>query len=280
MLRIHSDKLNKNEIHSEIEWLQFLEKAGQFIVPQGVATREDTYVLDTEKAGDFRGSVMLMRWVDGEHVNGPFNENHVNHMLNTGKLIARLHQVAESFVPSSDFFRPTWGELSFQQDMIRLEKYYSCFLSKNEFKLYQLAAAKVLDYLSKSKKSMHNFGLIHADLHVGNLVFRNEDPSPIDFARCGFGYYLYDLAQLFMGGLYPIHRQIVFQGYESIRKLDNDYVQALECFCVMACIEGYSIHAPNPRETANLKEQQPYAQALIRNYLNGAPFLFNPIEIG
>jgi Ser/Thr protein kinase RdoA (MazF antagonist) len=279
LLRIHSQMMNKEEIRSEIDWLHFLSNARDLIVPEGVANREGFYVLDIEMGEDFGGYATLMRWVEGEHVSGHFTENHINHMFNMGVLMARLHQETESFVPPSDFVRPTWGEQSFERDMIRLEQYYSCFLSEEAFKLYQLAARKILDHLTKLQKNHHNYGLIHADLHVGNIVFRNDEPSPIDFARCGFGYYLYDIAQLIIG-LYPMQRQFFIQGYESIRKLDNGYVQALECFAVMACIENYSNHAPDPRETAGLIEQQPYAQALIRNYLNDVPFLFNPIELG
>ena len=37
---------------------------------------------------------------------------------------------------------------------------------------------------------MQNWGLIHADLHEGNYLFHNEQIRPIDFYRCGFGYYL------------------------------------------------------------------------------------------
>jgi Ser/Thr protein kinase RdoA (MazF antagonist) len=279
LLRIHSETMNKEEIHSEIYWLQFLSKVGDLNVPEGMASREGSYVLEIEKGEGFGGYATLMRWVEGVHVSGHFTENHINHMFNMGILMARLHQATESFVPPTDFVRPTWGEQSFERDMICLEQYYGCFLSEDAFKLYQLAAEKILDYLTKLQKSHHNYGLIHADLHVGNIVFRNEEPSPIDFARCGFGFYLYDIAQLIIG-LYPMQRQFFIQGYESIRKLDNDYVQALECFAVMACIENYSNHAPDPRETAGLIEQQPYVQALIRNYLNGVPFLFNPIELG
>lgn len=44
-------------------------------------------------------------------------------------------------------------------------------------------------------------------------------------------------------------------------------------------IENYCHHAPDPRETKGLKEEQTYAQAILRKYLNGTPFLFNHIEV-
>ncbi|WP_308460917.1 phosphotransferase [Brevibacillus formosus] len=42
-----------------------------------------------------------------------------------------------------------------------------------------------------ANKNRNHYGIIHGDLHQGNIVFHNGDPRPIDFGRCGFGYYLY-----------------------------------------------------------------------------------------
>ncbi|MFA4133068.1 MULTISPECIES: phosphotransferase [unclassified Brevibacillus] len=73
---------------------------------------------------------------------------------------------------------------------------------KNTTVLYQLAADKILTGLSKLDKNSSNYGIIHGDLHQGNIVFHNGDPRPIDFGRCGFGYYLYDIAHTILG-LFP-----------------------------------------------------------------------------
>ncbi|NMM53952.1 phosphotransferase [Paenibacillus aquistagni] len=32
-------------------------------------------------------------------------------------------------------------------------------------------------------KNNHTYGLIHADLHSGNVVFQEDTPYPIDFGR-------------------------------------------------------------------------------------------------
>lgn len=46
----------------------------------------------------------------------------------------------------------------------------------------------------------------------------------------------------------------------------------------MAIIEAYSFHAENPLETEGLIEEQPYAQAILRAYVNGTTFLFNSLD--
>lgn len=164
--------------------------------------------------------------------------------------------------------------------MLRLKLHYHCFLTDEEFVLYQSAAEKLYNWLSKQHKNKNrrSYGVIHGDLHQGNIIFKEGEPRPIDFGRCGWGYYLYDVAHTLLG-LYPLQREGVIKGYESIAKLDGEWVQTLENFTVMVMIENYCHHVSDPRETEGLKAEQPYALAILKNYLKGEPFLFDRIEI-
>ncbi|MGW9530755.1 hypothetical protein ACWHAM_24110 [Paenibacillus terrae] len=71
---------------------------------------------------------------------------------------------------------------------------------------------------------------------------------------------------------------MLIQGYENVRTLEADYVRCLECFFVMVMIENYSHHASDPRETSRLIDEQPYAQAYLREFLNDTSFLFEVIQ--
>jgi Ser/Thr protein kinase RdoA (MazF antagonist) len=168
LLRVHSESRSPNAILSELEWLKALNQTGQLIVPEGVANRSGSYITDVGKQKGLHGWVTLMRWVEGEHLSGELTEGHVS---NIGKLIARLHEASDNFVPSAAFVRSSWDDKSFQGDLSRLEQHYSNFLSLEEFKLYRQAADKVLADLANLQNSGHEYGIIHADLHVGNLVF-------------------------------------------------------------------------------------------------------------
>lgn len=192
--------------------------------------------------------------------------------------MAKLHEASNNIELTPNFVRPVWGEQSFRFAMTRLSQHYNRFLTDAEFKLYQAAAEKILSWINKLEKNEDNYGLIHGDLHQGNIVFQNGEPRPIDFGRCGYGYFLYDIAHTILG-VYPVQRKVIIKGYGSIKELKGDWLPALEGFTVMVMIENYCHHAPDPRETVGLKEEQPYAQAIIRNYLSGKPFLFNTIEL-
>ncbi|MCM3636047.1 phosphotransferase enzyme family protein [Paenibacillus camelliae] len=275
LLRIHSDRLSREEILSELLLLQALNESTGLNVPEGIASCDGHYVLqlDTE-IGYRRPYVTMMRWIEGEHATGDFTDSCA---YNIGVLIGRLHAAARNFVLPSDFVRPIWGVESFKRDMAKLECYYERFLSEEGWELYRAGAEKVVSQLATMHPSEHNFGLIHADLHTGNMVFKENQPYPIDFGRCGYGYYLYDMAGTLLE-LWPKHRWMLIQGYESVRKLESDYTRDLECFFIMFMIENYSHHASNPREIDSLIEEQQYALAYLKEYLNGRSFLFKVVE--
>ncbi|MNH92228.1 homoserine kinase [compost metagenome] len=275
LLRIHSDRWSKEEIRSELALLRELNKSDDLHVPEGVVSSDGSYVLEIHTEEGYRPAyVTMMRWTEGEHGNGDLTDSCAYQM---GVMMAKLHEAAIHFNVSSEFVRPVWGADSFKSKIAKLEQYYSCFLSEEAWKSYQAAAEKIVSELAVMHRDDHNYGLIHADLHMGNMVFKDDHPYPIDFGMCGYGYYLYDMAATLLG-LYPKHRWKVVEGYKSIRMLEIDYVRHLECFFVMCMIENYCHHASDPRETASLMDEQQYAQAYIREYLSGQTFLFQVIE--
>ncbi|UIO40129.1 phosphotransferase [Brevibacillus brevis] len=269
LLRIHANK-NRNEIDSELAWLSYLHEKMDVAIPKGVECRNGSKTVSIELANGDCVFVSVMCWVEGEHVDEKITEEQV---YKEGVLLAKLHTVSPDFQLPPEFARPIWGEDSFKQSMTRLAEHYHRFLTDEEFELYQLAADKILTGLSKLDKNSSNYGIIHGDLHQGNIVFHNGDPRPIDFGRCGFGYYLYDIAHTILG-LFPAQRELVMKGYESLRKLEGDWLSKLESFAVMVMIENYSHHASDPRETEGVKKEQPYAIPMVKNYLNGKSFLF------
>lgn len=128
LLRIHSDRLSREEIRSELLLLQALNKSKDLNVPEGMANCDGIYVLDIEtEIGYRRPYVTMMRWIEGEKAVGEFTDNQA---YNMGVLMSRLHAAAKDFNPPSDFVRPTWGVESFKREMAKLERYYERFYPK------------------------------------------------------------------------------------------------------------------------------------------------------
>ena len=73
-------------------------------------------------------------------------------------------------------------------------------------------------------ESLDDWGLIHADLHLGNALFHRGGVKLIDFDDCGYGHRLYDLAvavwELRDEPDYPAFRDALLNGYWSHRDVD------------------------------------------------------------
>ncbi|GAB6991524.1 phosphotransferase enzyme family protein [Paenibacillus pini] len=274
LLRIHTETLAPDEIRSELTWLEALAHEG-ITVPLGMKNLQDEYVTEVVTDKGRHWLVTMLRWIEGDHEAGEISENQVKQM---GSLMARLHKASQDFVSPNGFKRQTWGVARFEQDFAHLQKHYRAFLSDEDFELYQQAAGKVIRHLGELQPSPNHFGMIHADFHEGNLVFNEGKPYLIDFGRCGFGYYLYDMAEAFIG-LHPLQRQRFVEAYRDIVQLEDDAEAQLETFFIKALIENQSFHAANPREKEELLGQKRYSLALIRHYLSGELFLFNRISM-
>ena len=118
-----------------------------------------------------------------------------------------------------------------------------------------------------------DWGLIHGDLHPGNLLFHRGEARPIDFSRCGYGHFVYDIAECcrFVGSE---RRRAFAEGYRRFRPLPDAYPELLEAFFIRGWIENFAFHAPNPKEQAWLAEAvPPFVERLENAYLRGEALL-------
>jgi Ser/Thr protein kinase RdoA (MazF antagonist) len=97
---------------------------------------------------------------------------------------------------------------------------------------FDRVAARMNDVMTRLGSAPGSTGLIHADLHPGNALFRHGQVKIIDFDDCGLGYWLYDIAV----ALWELRHR-------------HDYGQFRD-----ALIEGYTRHRPLPGDLAHLDD--------------------------
>lgn len=91
--------------------------------------------------------------------------------------------------------------------------------------------------LERYGRNEHNYGLIHADLRVANLLVEGEQIKVIDFDDCGFGWYLHDLASaLSFIETKPIVPDLInawLDGYREVMPFtDTDFME-IDTFIMM-----------------------------------------------
>lgn len=217
-------------------------------------------------------SCSLLRWVEGEHLEG---EPTAQQARQLGMLMAQLHQHSSVWSLPSDFSRPTHDVEQLRSATSQLGVLVqSGTISTDDYQVFQQAAAQVQEVMSSLQQTRGTWGIIHADLHQGNYVLYGEEVRPIDFSRCGFGFYLYDIGEA-VGHLDATLRLYFFEGYTSIRTLSADYQSIVEAFFVGATVENFAFLSANPQEYKWLSRAVPYVvKNHLQPYLHGTNFLF------
>ncbi|MEL6163704.1 MAG: phosphotransferase [Cyanobacteria bacterium J06628_3] len=283
LLRIHQPVSPSNDeiwqqpniIKSELLWLAALSKDISVTVQEPIQNQQGEWV--TQVLADNTQDIFycsLLRWIDG-NISETRRTSQQAYQL--GSIIAQLHQHSSQWELPHNFHRPIFDENHFH---IMLEALYPAvsngLISHENYQLLTTATQKI-ENMMKTLERGQNWGLIHADLHEGNYLFHNKEIRPIDFSRCGFGYYLYDIAQS-LDHLLPEVRNSFFEGYQTIRNLPENYLQIIEGFSIMASIEVFAFHVTNPNEHEWLSHTVKYvAQNHIPKFLQGESFLLDII---
>lgn len=260
-------------IESELMWLNALAHDTEIVVQQPVRNLQQqwvTQVLLDESEEVFYCS--LLCWIDGNIISTPLSSQQT-YLL--GSLLAKLHQHSSQWQIPPNFVRPVYDKNRFQVALSEFQKAVPLqLITAEDYNVLELAACRVQNIMESLSRTQDTWGLIHADLHDGNYLLHNQEIRAIDFGRCGFGYYLYDVASA-LQYLLPCVRASFFEGYQAIRRLPENYLQFTEGFLLFAIIEVLSFHVNNPQEYEAIAETVKYiVKEVIPPYIQGESFLF------
>ena len=85
------------------------------------------------------------------------------------------------------------------------------------------------------------------------LIYKNEI-RPIDFSLCGFGYYLYEVADT-LRYIESELRPMFMKGYCEHMILSQNYQQIIEAFFVAGAISNHAYLALNPMDFDHLSKK-------------------------
>lgn len=95
-----------------------------------------------------------------------------------------------------------------------------------------LASLQPIDALVDAVEALttdgDKYGIIHGDLHAGNMHFQGNRVTLFDFDHCAYGWRAYDLATIY--NLPETQQKAFFQGYEAIRPLTEGERDCLPVF--------------------------------------------------
>lgn len=200
--------------------------AGRLLVrvhrPQrhGREARHGALTVEASAAGETR-TCSVLRWMDGRILERSARPVHLHRL---GQAMARLHAQADGWAPPAGFVRMRWDHETFFGDVMVYGETPAAgcwtLLPREVRDRFDAVAVRAADVMGRADDR----GLIHADLHLGNALFRAGDVRLIDFDDCGLGHRVYDLA-VALGELcdepgYPAFRDALLDGYRRHRDVD------------------------------------------------------------
>ena len=223
-------------IGSELDWLTALRTGTDLLVPAPFRTVDGklTTVAASPDVAEPRVCSVL-RWMDGRvHTAAP----RPVHLRRLGSVMARLHNHAAQWDLPPGFVRIRWDwETFFGDTMIyggtNAAEVWDLLPDDLRRRFDQVASdmRRIMTHLGDGAGS---FGLIHADLHLGNALFWRDEVRVIDFDDCGFGYWLYDIAvalwELRYRNDYEDFRSALIDGYTQHRPLPPGGLTHLDDF--------------------------------------------------
>ena len=196
VLRIHRPAYHsKQQLQSELLWLAALQRDTDLVIPEPMASTAGNYLVDATAPG-IPGPrfCSLLRWIRGRFSGSKYKPHHFRA---AGKLMACLHRHSVGWQQPAEFSRRHWDEEGLFGDQSGYHlpaRQVWQLLPHGYASTFKTIAEKAISVMQQMGKDSGVFGLIHGDLHMGNLLFSGGQARAIDFDDCGFGYWIYDFA--------------------------------------------------------------------------------------
>jgi len=243
VLRLHRPGYNSlSELESEVTWVESLRAAG-LPVPQQLPTLAGDHFVEVVVAGE-RRHVGVIGWIDGqpvEDLRSGDGSDVVGHYRRAGELAALIRTHNESWVAPAGFIRRRWDAAGLVGEAPVWGRFWDRdALSGEQRRLFSAARTSLVELLTSVPTGPERFGMIHADLHLRNVMADGERLTMIDFDDAGWGYYVHELAVALHPAVgepwFAAARDALLDGYASVWPLAADEVELLDAFLTIRAL--------------------------------------------
>ncbi len=236
LLRVHrSNYQTKNSILSELMWLADINKTTSIKVPEPLTTKTGQLITEIQIKGIPEArTCSLLRWLPGRFCH---QEPTPKQAYSLGKTMAGLHNHVSGWQRPCSFERRhlDYDGLFGENAGFELPSQEIWGLLPREcVKLFERVASRTSKLIERWKQSTFAYGLLHADLHLGNVLFHQGIALPLDFDDCGYGPWVFDfavpLADWLSLNTFSLLKRNLLAGYEENRELPKKQLEHLPIF--------------------------------------------------
>jgi Ser/Thr protein kinase RdoA (MazF antagonist) len=228
LLRIHRTGYHTTAgIQEELNWLSYLSKLSGVPVPKPIRSKGGRWIEAVPGPGlSAERDCCLFEWIDGRFISKSVKPSH---LYKIGQVIAELQSLQPQHRAR---YRPRWDAEGLVGEKAKFGSIESLKgVRPEQHEILRQARRLVFAKLRKFERDFpKRQGLIHADLHFGNILAVGSDFGVIDFDDCGHGFHAYDLVIPLMSvesvlgeknkGRLPEFKEALISGYTTQREWD------------------------------------------------------------
>jgi len=243
IMRLHRPGYNTlAEMESEVQWVQALSDAG-VPVPHAIPTRAGPFYTAANVGAETR-YVGVVSWVDGEPLGDATSASGVdivNFYAHIGTVAAQIRVQSETWQRPAHFARRSWDANGLVGDDPLWGRFWEVeSLTAEQRQTFTMCRDALRSELQLLPVTPEHYGLIHADLHPGNLLASGDQLTVIDFDDAGFGWFEHELAV----ALHPVlnepwepqARAALLQGYRDVHSLTARSEALIDTFVTVRCL--------------------------------------------
>lgn len=243
ILRPEEDRLSESQrrvrVESELWWLDRVRAELDLPVPVPVRTPDGAGVVSVGLKGTEPARLCtLVHWLDGRFVRHRLTPAHLHAV---GCATARLHDASAQLHVPDWFDRPEVDRADAEREENTVHL-FTDHVSPDAADVVRRVLQRVRQAEDVLGGAPDTFGLIHADIHQRNYLFRGREVCLIDFGDCGWGHYLYDLAVTLsevadlplVAGL----RAGLLAGYRQVRDLSRAEEGLIDSFVMLREVQN------------------------------------------
>lgn len=236
-LRVHRpDYQNVRSIQSELSWLEALRRDTDLPIPEPVPGRDGALLQSFATPDGATRHGVLFRFIDGQEPSPQSNLVDLFGVL--GRYAATLHLHAIGWARPDGFERQAWSAATIlDADGLWGDWRIAPGVTRPVRAVLDRLDAALWRRLGEYGQAPERYGLIHADMRLGNLLVDGDRVSLIDFDDCGLCWFAYDFAAAI--SFHETHKAVPalkaswLESYRSIRPLDAEDERAIDALVML-----------------------------------------------
>ncbi|NOU91949.1 phosphotransferase [Paenibacillus sp. LMG 31456] len=265
-----------NGLLSELQLLEEIANQTDLLVQKPVRNCYGEFITVIELDGKIiNGSVLT--WLEGKDLQ---KEDLLieGFVTNLGAQLAELHRFFRNYNNRVHFnTRPNQGIERNSQMLSQIQRGVELgLILPSKFHIVEQTIRLINSRLESIGKSADSWGIIHADLNMGNIIVTSKgEISFIDFGLFGFGYYLLDVST---GSLMvpSENRRQFLKGYYGVNEVPEDVFAKMEGFMLTGILGYYAFHMENEAVHPWIRERMPLlCSKYCLPFLSGESIFYN-----